>query len=190
VDGNDELYSYLRGARETLVWKMEGLGEYDIRRPMTPTGTNLLGLVKHSARSHLLYFCDAFDRPRDQSLRWLAEVARGSDMWAKHDESADDIVKAYRRSWELADETVSALPIDALGRVPWWGDDPVTLERVVVHVTAETQRHAGHADIIRELIDGSVGLLDGFDNLHSGAPAVWSSLHDQIDRAAQAAERE
>jgi hypothetical protein len=48
-DGKDDLHGYLRGARETLVWKLEGLSEYDIRRPMTPTGTNLLGLVKHLA---------------------------------------------------------------------------------------------------------------------------------------------
>ena len=138
MDVNGDLYSYLRGARETLVWKLEGLAEYDKRRPMTPTGTNLLGLVKHSARSHLLYFCDVFGRPQDESLRWLSDVTPGSDMWAKHDESTDDIVSAYRRSWELADETVSELPIDARGRVPWWGDDPVTLEHVVVHLTAVT----------------------------------------------------
>lgn len=189
MDVNGDLYSYLRGARETLVWKLEGLGEYDMRRPMTPTGTNLLGLVKHSTHSHLLYFCDVFDRPQDQSLRWLSDVTPGSDMWAKHDESTDDIVEAYRRSWELADETVSELPIDAVGRVPWWGDDPVTLEHVVVHLTAETQRHAGHADIVRELIDGSAGLLNGYDNLRVGDAAAWDRLYDDIEKAAQDAER-
>ena len=189
MDVNGELYSYLRGARETLVWKLEGLDEYDMRRPMTPTGTNLLGLVKHSARSHVLYFCDVFDRPRDQSLSWLSDVTPGSDMWAKHDESTDDVVTAYRRSWALADETVSALPVDALGRVPWWGDDPVTLEHVVVHMTAETQRHAGHADIIRELIDGTAGLLNGYDNLRIDDTEARNSLHDEIEKAAQDAQR-
>ncbi|MGQ0832356.1 MAG: DinB family protein [Microthrixaceae bacterium] len=187
MDVNGDLYSYLQGARETLLWKLDGLGEYDSRRPMTPTGTNLLGLVKHSARSHLMYFCDVFDRPQDPSLRWLSDVTPGSDMWAKHDESTDDIVAAYRRSWQLADETVMELPSDAFGRVPWWGDDPVTIERVVVHLTAETQRHAGHADIVRELIDGSAGLLNGFDNLRVGDPAERARLYDEIERAAEAA---
>lgn len=187
VDGH--LYSYLRGARETLLWKLEGLGEYDMRRPMTPTGTNLLGLVKHSTRSYLMYFCDVFDRPQDQSLGWIWDVTPGSDMWARDDESRKDIESAYRRSWQLADETVSDLGADAIGRVPWWGDDPVTVEHVVVHLTAETQRHAGHADIIRELIDGSAGLLRGFDNLRIDDPAKRASLWSEIEEAAQRAAR-
>lgn len=60
---------------------------------------------------------------------------------------------------------ISELPLEAVGRVPWWGDSTVTLLQVLVHVTSETQRHAGHADIVRELIDGSAGLLRGHDNL-------------------------
>ena len=183
IDG--ELYSYLQGARATLLWKLDGLGEYDMRRPMTPTGTNLLGLVRHSARSHLLYFCDVFGRPQDPALRWLSDVAPGSDMWARSDEASADIVAAYRRSWELADETVRSLPADARGRVPWWGRDEVTLEHVVVHLTAETQRHAGHADIVRELIDGSAGLLEGFDNLRVGEAADRERLHREIEQAAR-----
>ena len=185
MDVDEELYSYLRGARETLLWKLDGLGEYDIRRPMTPSGTNLLGLVKHSTRSHLVYFCDVFGRPQDPTLRWLSDVAPGSDMWVKADEHTPDIVAAYRRSWELADATVDQLAADALGHVPWWGDDAVTLEHVVVHLTAETQRHAGHADIIRELIDGSAGLLRGFDNLRIGDAAERARLHDEIEHAAR-----
>ncbi len=187
MDLDGELYSYLRGAREALLWKLEGLGEYDVRRPMTPTGTNLLGLVKHSARSHLVYFCEVFGRPGDASLGWLSDVTPGSDMWAKHDEARDAIEAAYRRSWELADQTVGALAVDAVGLVPWWGPEPVTLEHVVVHVTAETQRHAGHADIVRELIDGSAGLLAAFDNLRVTDAAARGALRDEIEAAARRA---
>ena len=81
------------------------------------------------------------------------------------------------------------LPGDVFGRVPWWGDEQVTIERVVVHLTAETQRHAGHADIVRELIDGSAGRLSGFDNLRVGDSAERDGLYDEIDRAAKAAAR-
>ena len=166
ADLKADLHAYLRDSRETLVWKLDGLSEYDIRRPMTPTGTNLLGLVKHSGSTHLRYFGEVFGRTTDPGLSWLiAGAGPNSDLWATSDESRDDIVAACRRAWELADTTIAEVPLDALGRVPWWGDNPVTLHRVLVHVTAETQRHAGHADIIRELIDGSAGLLDGFDNL-------------------------
>ncbi|HTH04727.1 MAG TPA: DinB family protein, partial [Ilumatobacteraceae bacterium] len=166
LDVKGDLHGYLRGARETLVWKLEGLGEYDIRRPLTPTGTNLLGLVKHSAGTHLRYFGEVFGRTHDRSLPWLSDDADpNADMWAKPDETREGIVALYRSTWELADATITELPLDAVGRVPWWGDSPVTLHHVLVHVTSETQRHAGHADIIRELIDGTAGLLDGHDNL-------------------------
>ena len=93
----------------------------------------------------------------------------------------------YRNTWELADATINELPLDAVEQVPWWGDSPVTLHHVLVHVTAETQRHAGHADIIREFIDGSAGLLNGHDNLRIGAPTAWSRFRDQIDDAARLA---
>ncbi len=183
------LHNYLRGARETLVWKLDGLGEYDIRRPMTPTGTNLLGLVKHNASTQLRYFGDVFGRSHDVSLSWLARNAEpNAEFWAAPHETRVAIVNAYRRTWELTDATILELPLDALGRVPWWGDDPVTLHHVLVHVTAETQRHAGHADILRELIDGRAGLLDGHDNLPAGDAEWWSGHHDRLEAAARLAE--
>ncbi len=97
------------------------------------------------------------------------------------------VVALYRSTWELADATINELPLDAPGRVPWWADSPVTLHHVLVHVTSETQRHAGHADIIREWIDGSAGLLDGHHNLRIGDPTAWRGFHDQIEDAARLA---
>lgn len=181
------LHEYLQGAREVLLWKMDGLGEYDIRRPLTPTGTNLLGLVKHSTGSELEYFGQVFDRPHDLDLPWLAADAEyNADMWAAPGESRDDIVALYRRAWRHADETIAALPLDAVGLVPWWGDHgEVTLARVLVHVTAETQRHAGHADIVRELIDGAAGLLARAGNLPDVGPEWWRDYHDRLERAAR-----
>lgn len=188
LDLKEDLHSYLRGARETLVWKLDGLGEYDIRRPLTPTGTNLLGLVKHNAGTNLRYFGEVFSRAHDLPLPWRSDDNEpNADLWVAPGETREDIVSLYRRTWDLADATITELPLEAVGRVPWWGGDVVTLHHVLVHVTAETQRHAGHADIVRELIDGSAGLLQGHDNLPGGDPAWWHRHRNRVEAAARLA---
>jgi Protein of unknown function (DUF664) len=184
-----DLLDYLQGARETLLWKLDGISEHDIRRPLTPTGTNLLGLVKHQAGGELIYFGDIFGRPHGEDLPWLTPGAgRNAGMWAAPDETRDFITGLYRRAWRHADATIAELPLDAEAKVPWWGEDAATtLGRILVHMTAEAQRHAGHADIVRELIDGSVGLLKGAGNMTKGDPAWWRDYRDQVERAARAA---
>jgi uncharacterized damage-inducible protein DinB len=187
-DAKAEFHMYLQRAREVLLWKLEGLSEYDIRRPLTPTGTNLLGIVKHVASVELEYFGPVFGRPTGISLPWAsADAEAGADMWATPDESRDEIVGLYRRSWQLADETIAELPLDAPGTVPWWGDQgAVTLHRILVHMIAETQRHAGHADIVRELIDGSVGTRPG-DFIESLDQPTWRDHYDRVEAAARSA---
>jgi hypothetical protein len=183
-----DLHTYLRGARETLRWKVEGLGEYDIRRPLTPTGTNLLGLIKHNTASQILYFGSVFDRRHDLQLPWSeAGWEPNVDMWATAEESRVDILALHQRSSELADTTVGELELDSVGRVPWWGDEPVTLHRVLLHVIADAQRHAGHADILREQIDGTAGLLQEADNLPHGDTAWWRDHWDRVEAAARVA---
>lgn len=185
----DELHLYLRDAREVLVWKLEGLDEYDVRRPLTPTGTNLLGLVRHTGSSHLRYFGAVFGRPVDPALSWLhGDGGPNSDMWVRPTESRSEVIDACRAAWSFADDAIDVLPSDALGAVPWWGPEPVTLHRVLVHVTAETQRHAGHADVLREVVDGSAGLLPAFDNLHSRTHAERVAHVEQVEAAARLAE--
>jgi hypothetical protein len=68
--------------------------------------------------------------------------------------------------------------------VRWWADQTATLHHILMRVTADTQRHAGHADIIRELIDGSVGMLKGVDNLHIRDPAEQERFRDRVEAAA------
>jgi hypothetical protein len=188
VHFKEDLHDYLQGAREVLVWKLEGLGEYDIRRPLTPTGTNLLGLVKHQTGGELRYFGPVFDRPHGVVRPWLGEDAEANaDMWATPDETRAEIVDGYRSSWAFADATIEALPLDAPGRVPWWGGDAVTLHQILVHMITGTQRHAGHADIVRELIDGSVGLLESRDNLPDGDQAWWAGYRARVEQAARQA---
>ena len=171
-DPKAELTLYLQEAREALLWKLDGLSEYDIRRPMVPTGTNLLGLVKHQAAVEQGYFGDTFARPAPDKVAW-DESDPNSDMFAAPDESRDFITGLYRRTWAHSDATIAALPLDAIGHVPWWppGKQEVTLHRILIHMATETSRHAGHADIVRELIDGAAGLAAERPNLPPGDQA-------------------
>lgn len=189
-DAKSDLHRYLQSAREALLWKLEGLSEYDVRRPLVPTGTNLLGLVKHVASVELGYLGETFGRPSDIALPWFDEGAElNADMWATADESRDDIIGLYHRVWAHADATVQALPLDAIGQVPHWPKErsEVTLHRILVHVIAETNRHGGHADIVRELIDGSVGLRQGNDNMPPGDQQWWREFRERVERAAREA---
>ncbi|MCX6467142.1 MAG: DinB family protein, partial [Pseudonocardiales bacterium] len=152
-DPKDDLHRYLQTARDAVLWKLDGLSEYDVRRPLTPTGTNLLGLVKHLASIELGYLGETFGRPSGIPLPWFADDAEpDADLWVTPDESRADVVGLYHRAWEHSDATVAALPLDAVGHVPHWPADraALTLHRALVHLIAETHRHAGHADIVRE----------------------------------------
>jgi uncharacterized damage-inducible protein DinB len=165
------LQHYLQQSRDALLWKLEGLGERELRMPRTATGTNLLGLVKHMANVEIGYFGDAFDRPwptlEERVTESTYETDPLADMYAAEHESCAGIVDLYRRVWAFADATIEQLPLEALGNVPWWNPDrnPVSLERVIVHVIVDLSRHVGHADIVREGIDGAVGLRVGASNL-------------------------
>ncbi|MFD6287348.1 DinB family protein [Streptomyces sp. NPDC060205] len=188
-----DLRFYLQSARDALLWKLEGLSEYDIRRPSTPTGTNLLGLVKHAAGVELGYLGDTFGRPSGEAQPWLEDGAEtNADMWASADESREHIVGLYRRAWAHADATIDALALDAVGRVPWWPGErnEVTLHHAVVRVIADTHRHAGHADILRELMDGSVGMNRTNGSMAPGDSAWWEEYRSRLERAAQEAERQ
>ncbi|PVU83568.1 hypothetical protein DDP54_11840 [Cellulomonas sp. WB94] len=185
-----ELHRYLQAAREALLWKLDGLPEYDVRRPLTPTGTNLLGLVKHVASVELGYFGETFGRPSDEPLPWFAADAEpNADMWATAEQSRADVVALYHRVWVHSDATIAALDLEAVGHVPWWPAErnEVTLHRMLVHMVAETNRHAGHADIVRELIDGKVGLRADNDNLPPVDEAWWADYRDRLERAAHQA---
>ena len=172
MDARAVVHTELRDARAALVWKLDGLSEHDVRRPLTPTGTNLLGLVQHVATWEARYLGEVFDRPFPEPLpRW--QDADGSDLWVRAEVSRGQVVSFYRRAGEHADATIGALPPDAHGRVPWWPRPDVTLIGVLVHVLVDTTRHAGHADVLREQLDGRTGVGAG----------VW----DPVDPAARSA---
>ena len=190
TDRKADLRHYLQVAREALLWKLDGLADSAIRRPMVPTGTNLLGLVKHVASVEAGYLGDTFGRPFGEPLPWFEEDAEpNADMWATADESREEIVALYHRVWAHSDATLDALGLDAAGRVPWWPDDrsDVTLHTILVHMIAETNRHAGHADIVRELIDGAAGLRAGNDNMAPGDEAWWEDYRARLAQVADEA---
>lgn len=183
----ETLREYLQEGREALLWKLDGLSEYDQRRPLVPTGTNLLGLVKHSASVEAGYFGATFGRPFPEPTPWMDDVYdTNGDMWAAEDETAEGIVAFYRRVWAHADATIEALELDAVGAVPWWSPETndVTLHQILVHVATETHRHAGHADLVRELVDGAVGLRPAATNLPDHDEAAWQAYRDRLEKVA------
>jgi uncharacterized damage-inducible protein DinB len=185
-----DLHHYLQRGREALVWKLDGLSEFDIRRPMTQTGTNLLGIVKHVATVEAGYLGEIFGRPFPEPMPWADDDAEpNADMWATADQTRDDIVGLYRRVWAHSDATIEALDLDDVGTVPWWpeGHNVVSLHLLLLHMIAETQRHAGQADIVRETIDGAAGLRDDNSNLAEGDEAWWADYRHRVEAAARAA---
>lgn len=183
------MHDYLKDAREAVLWKAEGLSEYDVRRPLTKTGTNLLGLIKHLSVAESWYFGQVFGRPFEPRLpRWDdADVLEGADLWATAAESREYVLSTYRAVIAHADETIRLCDLDEPGYVQWWSPPEVTLHGILVHVLAETARHAGHADILREQLDGRTGMQA--DNPYQ-APHDdhwWDAYRTQVDAAARSA---
>lgn len=191
MSAKEILHDYLSTARKALLWKLDGLSEYDVRRPLTPTGTNLLGLVKHLAVVELSYFGDTFGRPHGEPPPWdeADEDEPNIDMFASADETREQILSLYGRAAAFADATIEELSLDDTGDVPWWPDDvnPVTLHWIIVHMIAETNRHAGHADILREQLDGAAGHRESLDNLPPVDVDWWTGYVRRVDDAAHAA---
>lgn len=187
-DVKTDLLVYLQDARDALLWKLEGLSEYDVRRPMTATGTNLLGLVKHLTGAEAAYFGAAFGRPVAAPPLWIAGAAEpNADLWATAQEKREQIIEDYRRVCAHSDVTIESLALDTVGRVPWGARLELPLRRILVHMIAETHRHAGHADIVRELIDGFTGQRRDGLNVAQGDPAWWEGYRNRLEQAARQA---
>ena len=157
------LQDHLRKIREDLIWKLDGLSEREARLPRTATGNNLLGIIKHCLNIEAGYFGPTFGRefPSPDLLvpTDAYDADPQADWYASADETMDGLIDLYRRVATFADETIDELPLDAPGRVPWWPPTAgeVTLGRIIIHVSFDVARHAGHADLLREMHDGSIG---------------------------------
>jgi hypothetical protein len=181
-----DLHRYLQQSRENVLRSLDGLSEYDVRRPMTPSATNLLGLVKHLAGIELGYLGDCVGRPSPVRLPWVDDesIWDSADMWATTEETRTDLITLYRTAWKHSDESIEQLGLDSPAHVPWWPEArrTTTSGSLLVRVVAETAQHAGHADIVREMIDGSAGR----DHADAGDAAWWAR---HLERVRQAADR-
>ncbi len=188
ADLKDTLLRHLRAAREGLLWKCEGLSERDLRLPRTPTGTNLLGLVKHCAYIEHGYFVTCFSQPSPIVIPDLDyEADPIADLYATEDESAAEILALYPRVASVVDGVIEALPLEAPGHVEWWGErGDTTLGEVLVHVLGDVTRHAGQADILREGIDGQVGLRPSTSNVWEPREG-WTEAVARLTRIAEMA---
>jgi hypothetical protein len=177
----DDLRRYLQGCRDDVVRSLDGLPEYDVRRPLVPSGTNLLGLVKHLTGIELGYLGACVGRPSPVSLPWEDDgsVWESADMWATADQSRDYLVGLYRTAWAHSDESLASLPLDTPASVAWWPEEhrATTFGHLVVRVVAETAQHAGHCELVRELIDGRSGRDERDD-------AWWATYLQKIQDAA------
>ena len=185
TDGlKSDLGHYLQQARDSVVGALDGLSEYDVRRPLVPSGTNLLGLVKHLTGIELNYFGACVDRTPPVTLPWEEDgsIWEGADMWATPDQSREYLLDLYRTAWRHGDETLAVLPLDAPASVPWWPEErrETTFGHLVVRVVDETAHHAGHCDIVRELIDGR----GGGDHDDIGSEEFWTTYVAKVQAAA------
>lgn len=151
-DEKESLRAALDRHRDVVLWKIDGLSDADLRRPMTPSGTNLLGMVKHLASTEYGWFCEAFGRESEAVP--FDEDDPEADMRVEPDETTEFIVAFYGRARAAADQVIDELDLDYIGV-----DDgeEVSMRWVLIHMVEEVARHAGHFDILRELIDGETG---------------------------------
>ena len=152
-DEKQSLHVSLDRHRDAVLWKLEGLDDTNLRRVMTPSGTNLLGMVKHLAAVEYSWFCQTFGR--DTEPLPFDDDDPDADLRVTPDETTEDVLAFYSRARAAADQVINEVELDQTGTA-WFGD-AVSMRWVLIHMIEETARHAGHADILRELLDGETG---------------------------------
>jgi uncharacterized damage-inducible protein DinB len=183
---HDDERGYLRESRDQVLRALDGLDDYQVRRPMTSTGTNLLGVVKHLIGIEAGYLGLCLGRPFDKPLPWIDQPEGGlpnADMWATEAESRDDIIRLYQQACDHSDRTLDAIGLGAPATVPWWPEDrrATRSEALLARVLKDTAMHAGQLQILRELIDGRAGA----DHDAIGDEAWWSDYTTKLEQVAR-----
>jgi len=171
ADERATLHALLQYCRDSFVRKLDGLDDEAARRRLLPTETTLLWLTQHLAHAERL---------------WVVQRFAGEDETTTPAETLAGAVEAYRATWARTDAIVAAASLDERCRTI--DVEPnVNLRWVVLHLVEETARHAGHADILREALDGAVGTdaEDMAEVRHD--PAFWAERREEIEAAARSA---
>jgi hypothetical protein len=151
IDGDDRrvLGALLTFQRESLAAKIDGVDEWDARRALVPSGTSLLWLARHMARAESLWL----------EVRFAGDEPTVPDDAVGPDDTVTAALDDYRAVWARSDAIIAGADLDDRCRAPDAPDAaaPATLRWVLAHLLQETARHAGHADILREQIDGATG---------------------------------
>ncbi|TQL66368.1 uncharacterized protein DUF664 [Nocardioides albertanoniae] len=188
TDPKSTLLHYIEERREALIAKLDGLSEREARLPRTPTGTNLIGIIKHVTGVEAVYLGATFGRPFPHPEELVSdarlEADPQADWYATEHETVAGIIDLYRRVIAHGNETIDTLPLDAIGHVPHWENEEVTLHQILVDLFADLAGHGGQADILREAADGAVGWRGSGDNIPSEIdwPAYVAKLNALADR--------
>lgn len=158
-DEKSSLRASLDRHRDVVLWKIDGLDDDQLRRPMTPSGTSMLGLVKHLAAVEYSWFCLTFDRPTEPLP--FEDDDPDADLRVEAGESTADVIAFYRRARTACDAVITELDLAATGTSQ--SGVQVSMRWVLIHMIEETARHVGHLDIVRELLDGATGDHDWDD---------------------------
>ena len=147
------LASFLEFQRQTIIWKISGLSEADLRTPRTRSGMTLLGIVKHLAYAERFWFQYVF-LGEEVFVPWQVGK-RGEDFQPGAEESPAFVIAFYQAETALSQQIVAeADSLDAMAQYP---QRQVSLRWILLHMIEETARHCGHIDLMREETDGQTG---------------------------------
>ncbi|WP_186313492.1 DinB family protein [Paenarthrobacter nicotinovorans] len=186
-DRGAQLREYLNDAREAILWKCEGLSDAQARTPLTPTGTHVMGLLLHLAVTESQYFISCLGREIENAvIRHVIEAEDAqADFLPPPGMTLEDAVRIYRQTIVAVDAVLDEVELNSPAVVEWWiKHRHTTVERLLVHMIAESHRHAGHLDIVREQLDGFVGLRPSAPNIPDLTPDQWEEQNLRLKELA------
>lgn len=148
----ETLRAFLDYHRATILKKIDGVSDEDLRKPMVPSGICLLGIVKHLAYVERWWFRTVF-RGEELEYPWTDDDP-DADWRIEDGESTEEVIRLYQYETAMAREIVNAAAPDDVAKSE---KSQASLRWILTHMIEETARHNGHADIFRELIDGTTG---------------------------------